>query len=105
MTKDGYVFYCSRCRFDHAGECGTLRQDSVPIEMDILQCACNDTGTVSVLLPTGVLMSYVCPCGAAKPAAQPGPVSVPSVAPPSRTVTQGNSSYQAPVPPGGSQQP
>jgi len=21
MAKDGYVFYCSRCKFDHAGEC------------------------------------------------------------------------------------
>ena len=21
MAKDGYFFYCSKCKFDHAGEC------------------------------------------------------------------------------------
>jgi hypothetical protein len=27
MKKDGYIFWCSKCKAEHAGECNTLQND------------------------------------------------------------------------------
>src|SRR4051812_47489826 len=33
-TAEGYVFYCSKCKFDHAGECLVVENPCKPASLD-----------------------------------------------------------------------
>jgi len=54
MAKDGYVFYCSRCKFDHAGECAQDKPETDKASDGPQWCTIPFSGTWPVGIGAGL---------------------------------------------------